>query len=63
MVLAALPEHSLAIVEFAREPGRVTIGQAIRLTQASRNTLKMHLRALVERGTLKPRGGRARRVV
>ena len=57
VVLAALPELSLAIVEFAREHGRVTIGQAIRLTQASRNTLKMHFRALVERGALKPRGG------
>ncbi len=57
VVLAALPEHSLAIVEFAREHGRVTIGEAIRLTQANRNTLKMHFRALVERGTLKPRGG------
>ncbi len=57
LVLAALPELSLAIVEFAREHGRVTIGQAIRLTQASRNTLKMHFRALVEHGALKPRGG------
>ena len=57
VVLAALPELSLAIVEFAREHGRVTIGEAIRLTQASRNTLKMHFRTLVERGTLEPRGG------
>jgi len=56
LVLAALPELSLQIVEFAREHGRVTIGEAIKLTGASRNTLKQHFRALVERGHLKPHG-------
>jgi Fic family protein len=52
IVLAAMPELQLQIVEFAREHGRVTIGEVIRLTGASRNTLKQHFRALVERGTL-----------
>ena len=56
MVLAAMPELSLQIVEFAREHGRVTIGVAIKLTGASRNTLKQHFRALVERGTLNQHG-------
>ncbi|MGH8561310.1 MAG: Fic family protein, partial [Nevskiales bacterium] len=56
IVLAALPELALRIVEFAREHGRVTMGNAIKLTGASRNTLKQHLRALVERGHLKQRG-------
>jgi Fic family protein len=56
IVLAAMPELSLQIVEFAREHGRVTIGEAIKLTNASRNTLKQHLRALVERGTLSQHG-------
>ena len=42
MVLAALPELSLHIVEFAREHGRVTMGDAMKLTGASRNTLKQH---------------------
>jgi Fic family protein len=56
IVLAALPELQLRIIEFAREHGRVTIGAAIRLTGASRNTLKQHFRALVERGTLGPHG-------
>ncbi len=51
LVLASMPELSLQIVEFAREHGRVTIGQTIKLTGASRNTLKQHFRALVERGT------------
>ncbi len=56
IVLASMPELSLQIVELAREHGRVTIGAAIRLTGASRNTLKQHFRALVERGTLKLHG-------
>ncbi|MGC2165013.1 MAG: Fic family protein [Gallionella sp.] len=56
LVLAALPELSLQIVEFAREHGRVTIGEAVKLTGASRNTLKQHFRALVERGHLNQQG-------
>ncbi len=57
LVLATLPELSLHIVEFAREHGRVTMGDAIRLTGGNRNTLKQHFRALVERGHLVQRGG------
>ncbi len=57
IVLAALPQLQLHIVEFARKHGRVTIGNAIQLTGASRNTLKLHLRSLVERGHLKQQGG------
>ena len=56
VVLATMPELSLQIVEFAREHGRVTIGGAIKLTGASRNTLKQHFRGLVERGTLNQHG-------
>ena len=56
MVLASLSELSLRIVEFAREHGRITIGKAIKLTGASRNTLKQHFRTLVERGTLNRHG-------
>ena len=56
IVLASMPELSLQIVEFAREHGRVTIGTAVRLTGASRNTLKQHFRALVERGALNQHG-------
>jgi len=52
VVLAAMPELQLQIVEFAREHGRITIGEAIKLTATSRNTLKQHFRALVERGVL-----------
>ncbi|WP_045214161.1 Fic family protein [Desulfonatronovibrio magnus] len=56
IVLAALPELSLKIVEFVREHGRVTMGEVIRLTSANRNTLKQHFRALVKRGTLNQHG-------
>ena len=56
LVLANLPELSLKIVELAREHGRVTIGEVVTLTGASRNTLKQHLRMLVERGHLNQRG-------
>ncbi|MDD2881445.1 MAG: Fic family protein [Rhodoferax sp.] len=56
IVLAALPDLSLEIVEFAREHGRITIGDAIKLTGVSRNTLKLHFRNLVERGHLNQQG-------
>jgi Fic family protein len=56
LVLGTLPQLSLQLVEFAREHGRLTMGDAIRLTGGSRNTLKLHLRALVERGHLEQQG-------
>ena len=56
LVLATLPELSLQIVEFVREHGRITIGEAISLTGANRNTLKQHFRGLLERGHLALRG-------
>ena len=56
LVLSALPELSLQIVEFTREHGRVTMADAIRLTGGNRNTLKQHLRSLVEQGHLSPQG-------
>ncbi len=55
-VFATLPALALQVVELAREHGRVTIGDAVRLTGANRNTLKQHFRALVEQGHLTPRG-------
>lgn len=56
IVLAALPELQLRIVEWAREHGRVTMGDALRLTGASRNTLKEHFRKLVHHATLNQHG-------
>jgi Fic family protein len=60
--LHPLPIIALCIVVFLEiHPfqdgnGRVTIGEAIKLTGASRNTLKQHFRALVQRGTLDQQG-------
>lgn len=56
LVLASLPELSLQIVEFAREHGRITMGDAIKLTSVSRNTLKQHFRSLVEQNHLNQQG-------
>lgn len=58
IVLAALPELSLQTVEFAREHGRVTIGDMIKLTGVSRHTLKAHFRNLVALGHLNQLGSR-----
>lgn len=56
IVLAALPTLSLQIVEFAREHGRITMSEAIKLTGASRNTLKQHFRNLIERKHIEQHG-------
>jgi Fic family protein len=49
IVLSAMPELQVQIVEYAREHGRVTIGDMVTLTGTSRNTLKQHFRQLVEK--------------
>ena len=51
-VLSAIPELSVNILEYAREHGRVTIGDIVTLTGTSRNTLKQHFRQLLEKGHL-----------
>lgn len=56
IVLATLSELSLQIVELAREHGRVTMMDAIKLTGVSRNTLKLHFRDLTERNHLEQHG-------
>jgi Fic family protein len=56
IVLAALPALSLQIVEFAREHGRITMMDAIKLTGGNRNTLKQHFRNLIEQGHLEQHG-------
>jgi predicted HTH transcriptional regulator len=51
IVLATMPEL-LRIIEHAREHGRVTISDIVKLTGTSRNTLKQHFRQLVAQGHL-----------
>ena len=47
IVLSVLPELSVQILEYARNHGRVTIGDMVKITKVSRNTLKEHFRHLV----------------
>ena len=49
IVLSAMPELSVRIVEHAREHGRVTIGDMATLTGTNRNTLKAHFRQLLQK--------------
>ena len=56
IVLATLPEISVQIIEHARQQGRVTIADMLRVTGANRNTLKEHFRRLVKQGHLKQNG-------
>ncbi len=56
LVLAPMPALALQIVEFAREQGRITMTDVVRLTGANRNTIKQHLRALVAQKQLKAQG-------
>jgi Fic family protein len=52
MVLAALPALQVRILEQVRVHGRVTIGEMVKVTDTSRNTLKQHFRQLVAQGHL-----------
>lgn len=57
LVLSKLPDLSLRILDHAREHGRVSAGEIIKLTGTSRNTLKQRFRQLVEKGHLVKHGG------
>lgn len=52
IILADMPELSVTLLELAREHGRITVAEAARITDASRHTIKDHLRALVDQGHL-----------
>jgi DeoR/GlpR family transcriptional regulator of sugar metabolism len=52
-----MSDLAVQILDQAREHGRVSIGEIIKLTGASRNTLKQHFRQLVEKGHLTRHGG------
>ena len=41
------------LLQIARQHGRITLSSAMVLTNVNRNTLKLHLRQLVEAGHLK----------
>ena len=52
LLVAKLPDLSLRMLDHARDHGRDTIADAVVLTGASRNTLKLHFKALRERELL-----------
>lgn len=52
LVMIALPDPALRILEHTKEHGRVTIGGMAKLTGISRNTLKGHFRKLTADGYL-----------
>lgn len=56
VLVGTLPELSVTILELAREHGRVTVLEAARITGASRNTVKDHLKALTDEGYLVQHG-------
>jgi Fic family protein len=57
IALAAMSELAVAILDYARDHGRVTMGNMVQVTGASRNTLKEHFRNLVEKNLIVQRGG------
>ena len=56
LLRTALPELSVKIIDYARQHGRVSIGDMIRLTGVSRNTLKEHFRNLTDKNYLAKNG-------
>lgn len=52
LLLAKLPATAVEILEYVRDHGRITIGEAVTLTGVGRNTLKPYFRSLVEQGHL-----------
>ncbi len=56
MILSSLPELSLQILDHAKQHGRVTMADMIKITGVSRNTLKEHFKVLLEKNYLVLRG-------
>jgi Fic family protein len=54
--LDQLPSLSSEILQVVRERGRLTMAEAVTVTGANRNTLKVHLRRLVKQGRLAQHG-------
>jgi len=56
IILAKIPELSLQIIELIRSRGRTTISEATEVTGANRNTVKVHIKKLVEMGHITKHG-------
>tara|TARA_B110000503_G_scaffold9119_1_gene12372 strand:+ start:793 stop:1869 length:1077 start_codon:yes stop_codon:yes gene_type:complete len=56
IIIGELPTLSVEILEIAREHGRVTVNDAVKATQASRNTIKDHIKTLHSNGLIERHG-------
>lgn len=56
LVLAAMPALSLQIIELAQKQGRITMNEIVLASGANRNTIKTHLRKLVQAEQLQQHG-------
>ncbi len=56
LILGALPELSIQLLELARDHGRLTVAEASNVTGSSRNTIKDHLKNLTNNGHLARHG-------
>ncbi len=54
--LMQLPAQSQNLLRIARDRGKLTVREAVLLTDGNRNTIKQHLRQLVQRGLLRQEG-------
>jgi Fic family protein len=54
--IGGLPPLSVKIMEIAREHGRVTVANVVKVTSISRNTIKDHIKKLVANDYLEPHG-------
>ena len=57
IMLADMPELSVLILELTRKHGRITVAETVKVSGASRHTIKDHLKSLVEQGHLILHGG------
>lgn len=51
-----LPPLSREIIRIARQQGKATVRDVVKVTGASRNTIKAHIKKLVQNGKLMQRG-------
>jgi Fic family protein len=56
LLISALPEHSIQILDHIRAHGRATIREMVTITGVSRNTLKEHFKSLLESGHIELHG-------
>jgi Fic family protein len=56
LLLANLSDLSVQILAVLKERGRISIGEAVAITGANRNTLKQHFKTLLEKGFIELNG-------